>query len=66
MHLKRRSRLREGQVVRTGQRIGLVGESGNAQGCHLHFEEWSAPGWYAGGSFLRGVTRHLKKWDSWS
>jgi murein DD-endopeptidase MepM/ murein hydrolase activator NlpD len=66
MHLKRRSRLREGQVVRTGQRIGVVGDSGNAQGCHLHFEEWSAPGWYAGGAFLRGVTRHLKKWDRWS
>jgi murein DD-endopeptidase MepM/ murein hydrolase activator NlpD len=66
MHLERRSRLREGEVVRTGQRIGLVGESGNAEGCHLHFEEWSGPGWYAGGTFLRGVTRHLKKWDGWS
>ncbi len=66
MHLRRRSRLRKGQVVRTGQRIGVVGESGNATGCHLHFEEWSAPGWYEGGHFLRAITRHLKKWDRWS
>jgi murein DD-endopeptidase MepM/ murein hydrolase activator NlpD len=66
MHLKKRSRLRQGERVRTGERIGKVGESGNASGCHLHFEEWSAPGWYAGGRFLRSVTKHLKKWDRWS
>jgi murein DD-endopeptidase MepM/ murein hydrolase activator NlpD len=66
MHLKKRSRLREGQRVRTGQTIGQVGQSGNASGCHLHMEEWSAPGWYEGGHFSRGITRHLKKWDRWS
>jgi murein DD-endopeptidase MepM/ murein hydrolase activator NlpD len=39
-HLARRSRLRRGARVRTGQRIGRVGASGNARtvGCHLHFE----------------------------
>jgi murein DD-endopeptidase MepM/ murein hydrolase activator NlpD len=66
MHLKKRSRLHQGQRVRTGQRIGRVGESGNASGCHLHMEEWSAPGWYAGGRFMKGITRHLKRWDRWS
>ncbi len=66
MHLKKRSRLRQGERVRTGQRIGRVGQTGNASGCHLHMEEWSAPGWYAGGHFLRAITRHLKTWDRWS
>jgi murein DD-endopeptidase MepM/ murein hydrolase activator NlpD len=44
----------------------VVGATGDATGCHLHFEEWSSPGWYEGGSFMKAVTRHLKKWDSWS
>ena len=66
MHLKKQSPLHRGERVRTGQRIGKVGDSGNASGCHLHMEEWSAPGWYEGGHFSRAVTRHLKKWDRWS
>ena len=66
MHLKRPSRLHKGERVRTGQRIGQVGESGNATGCHLHMEEWTAPGWYEGGHFIRVITKHLKKWDRWS
>ena len=66
MHLMKPSPLRKGQRVRTGQRIGVVGETGDATGCHLHFEEWSAPGWYEGGHFLYSVTKHLKRWDRWS
>ena len=61
-----KSPFKEGDRVYTGQQIGTVGESGNASGCHLHFEIWSAPGWYEGGEFLRSVTKELKKWDSWS
>jgi murein DD-endopeptidase MepM/ murein hydrolase activator NlpD len=65
-HLVRPSSLRKGARVRTGQRIGSVGDSGNASGCHLHFEIWSAPGWYEGGDALPSVTKSLKAWDSWS
>ena len=65
-HLRRRSPLQKGDRVRTGQRIGQVGESGNASGCHLHFEVWSGPGWYEGGHALPSVTSMLKAWDRWS
>lgn len=65
-HLRERSPLREGARVRTGQLIGAVGESGNASGCHLHFEAWSTPGWYNGGSALPSVRRMLESWDAWS
>jgi murein DD-endopeptidase MepM/ murein hydrolase activator NlpD len=66
MHMQDRPLVAEGDRVYTGQQIGAVGESGNASGCHLHFELWSAPGWYEGGDFLASVTKELKKWDSWS
>jgi murein DD-endopeptidase MepM/ murein hydrolase activator NlpD len=66
MHLKKASRFHRGDMVRTGEMIGKVGQSGNASGCHLHMEEWTGPGWYEGGTFLRGITKHLKKWDRWS
>jgi murein DD-endopeptidase MepM/ murein hydrolase activator NlpD len=66
MHLRSPSPLNKGQRVRTGQKVGVVGETGDATGCHLHFEEWSGPGWYEGGHFLRSVTKHLRQWDSWS
>ena len=65
-HLPRRSPLRDGARVRTGQLIGRVGDTGNASGCHLHFEIWSAPGWYEGGSAQPSVAKSLKLWDTWS
>jgi hypothetical protein len=39
-HLRSPALARRGDLVRTGQRIGRVGETGNARtvGCHLHFE----------------------------
>ena len=65
-HLRERSPLKEGDRVRTGQPIGAVGDTGNASGCHLHFEVWSGPGWYEGGEPLPAVTKMLKTWDVWS
>jgi murein DD-endopeptidase MepM/ murein hydrolase activator NlpD len=60
-HLRRRPPLRRGARVRTGQRIGRVGATGNARtvGCHLHFE-------------IRSRGRpidpkpELRAWDRWS
>jgi murein DD-endopeptidase MepM/ murein hydrolase activator NlpD len=65
MHLQESSPLAADSKLKTGKHIGDVGESGNASGCHLHFELWSGPGWYEGGSFMN-PTKKLKKWDSWS
>ena len=60
-HLRRRPQLRRGDRVRTGQRLGRVGDTGNARtvGCHLHFE-------------IRPRGRPvdpkpaLRRWDRWS
>jgi murein DD-endopeptidase MepM/ murein hydrolase activator NlpD len=48
--------------VRTGQPIGFVGDTGDADGCHLHFEMWSGPGWYTGGSPFDPLPS-LQAWD---
>jgi murein DD-endopeptidase MepM/ murein hydrolase activator NlpD len=50
MHLESRSPLAVGTRVEAGSPVGFVGDTGRADGCHLHFELWSAPGWYAGGA----------------
>jgi murein DD-endopeptidase MepM/ murein hydrolase activator NlpD len=65
-HLLAPSPLQEGERVRTGEPIGQVGDTGNASGCHLHFEVWSGPGWYEGGQPLPSVRGLLKTWDVWS
>jgi murein DD-endopeptidase MepM/ murein hydrolase activator NlpD len=65
MHMSEPSLLQEGMTVRTGQPIGIVGETGDAVGCHLHFEMWGAPGWYEGGSPIDPLP-YLERWDRYS
>jgi murein DD-endopeptidase MepM/ murein hydrolase activator NlpD len=51
-----------GDHVTGGEKLGEVGQTGDATACHLHFEQWTKPGWYAGGHakdplpFLRSLT----------
>jgi murein DD-endopeptidase MepM/ murein hydrolase activator NlpD len=65
MHLLEPSPLQEGMTVRTGEPIGVVGQTGDASACHLHFEIWTAPGWYEGGSPIDPLG-FLTKWDAYS
>lgn len=65
MHMLQPSGLRKGQRVRTGQTVGRVGETGRATGCHLHFELWTAPGWYQGGHAIDPLPE-LRRWDAFS
>jgi murein DD-endopeptidase MepM/ murein hydrolase activator NlpD len=64
-HLESATPFNVGDRVHTGQQIGTVGQTGNARGCHLHFELWAGPGWYSGGSPFDPLP-HLQAWDSWS
>ena len=63
MHLRSAARVRTGDKVVAGERIGAVGDTGRAWDCHLHFEVWTAPGWFRGGRaidplpYLRSLPR---------
>ncbi len=62
MHLQSRSPLGTGDRVAAGDEIGRVGDTGNTTACHLHFEIWSNPGYYEGGSPL-DPRPSLRRWD---
>lgn len=65
MHMLQAPLVKTGQEVTTGQALGQVGQTGRASGCHLHFEAWSAPGWYKGGAAFDPLPQ-LKVWDTYS
>lgn len=63
MHMRAPALVSKGDAVTAGQPLGEVGDSGNANGCHLHFELWSAPGWYEGGTAVDPLP-DLRAWDA--
>jgi murein DD-endopeptidase MepM/ murein hydrolase activator NlpD len=65
MHLQAPSPIPKGARVFTGQAIGNVGDTGDARGCHLHFEVWTGPGWSTGGAPVDPLP-FLKAWDAYS
>lgn len=64
-HLIRPPTVKDGARVRTGERIGAVGRSGNArgEGCQLHFELWPN-GWHEGRP--ADPLGELRRWDGYS
>ena len=51
----------KGDHVAAGQQIGAVGNTGSADGPHLHFEIWDGP-WYNGGHPIDPLP-FLKAWE---
>jgi murein DD-endopeptidase MepM/ murein hydrolase activator NlpD len=65
MHMRAPSPFAPGDHLSTGEVLGNVGETGDATACHLHFEMWTAPGWYNGGHPFDPLPS-LQQWDAYS
>jgi murein DD-endopeptidase MepM/ murein hydrolase activator NlpD len=63
MHLRDAASVHAGERIEAGAAIGRVGRTGDASTCHLHFEQWTAPGWYAGGRAVDPLPA-LRRWDA--
>ena len=63
-HLVARALVPKKAKVTPGQVIGNVGQTGNARGCHLHFELWVGK-WYRGGHPVDPLPS-LTAWDAYS
>jgi murein DD-endopeptidase MepM/ murein hydrolase activator NlpD len=61
-HLATAPLVTKGMKLAPGQQVGTVGDTGNASGCHLHFELWKRPGWYRGGRAIDPLPT-LLAWD---
>jgi len=61
MHMREPASVAVGQALSAGQPIGAVGDTGNASGCHLHFEVWE--GAYYGGGAPIDPMPFLTQWD---
>ncbi len=53
------------QKVLPGQQVGVVGDTGDATACHLHFELWTRGGWYRRGHAINPLNT-LTIWDNLS
>ena len=62
MHMRDKALVRKGDKLAAGERVGFVGDTGRATGCHLHFEMWTAPGWYTGGRAIDPLPQ-LRAWE---
>jgi len=63
-HMAGKPIVRKKAKVAPGQQVGYVGDTGNASGCHLHFELWVGR-WYRGGRAVNPL-ESLQYWDSYS
>ncbi len=62
MHMAGPATVVKDQRVAAGQAIGQVGQTGRADGCHLHFEIWTG-GWQTDGSPTDPLPA-LQRWDA--